>query len=57
MQKYTITKDTAQSLLTYLAGRPYAEVAELITQLQSGKLEEIAPTPEMDKTVPTDKEK
>ncbi len=39
MQKYTITKDIAQELLTYLAGRPYAEVAELIVKLQSGKLE------------------
>lgn len=57
MQKYTITKDIAQELLTYLAGRPYAEVAELIVKLQSGKLEEVAPTPEMDKTVPTDKKK
>lgn len=45
MQKYTITKDIAQELLTYLAGRPYAEVAELIVKLQSGKLEEVVETP------------
>lgn len=43
MKKYTITKDIAQELLTYLAGRPYAEVAELIVKLQSGKLEEETP--------------
>jgi len=41
MQNYIITKDIAQNLLTYLAGRPYAEVTELIAQLQSGKLEEV----------------
>jgi hypothetical protein len=39
---FTITADTAQALLNYLATRPYSEVFQLISDLHKGTLGEAA---------------
>lgn len=40
MKTYTIPLDTANAVLQYLATRPYADVADLITKFNSGKVAE-----------------
>ncbi len=44
MPVYRLPEELGQSVIQYLASRPYAEVYKLIAQLQA--LEEIEPIPE-----------